>query len=151
MINGILSSVVSGLWVGLQGLLKQEGTLLATSVLRYREELQRNPLRVFMAHDKRDAKKVRELYDKLISKKDFKPWFDEEELKHINRDDRDLVDKTIGEGIEKCECGIVCMSWRSIYNKRYLNQIEVPAILSRSRGTTELSRYMLLEVISKPF
>ncbi len=118
---------------------QEEVTWRVSDYITYRGKLNENPLRVFISYDWNDKPKVRELHEKLKAQQYVKAWRDEEGLQGVEDWER-----TLWEVLREAECVAICLSRNSIRNRRYFKKKEIPFILEKAGGNTELSAYILI-------
>jgi hypothetical protein len=128
----------------LQRTVVEEVTWRVLDYSTYRDKLGENPLRVFIAHDLDDGPKAQELYEKLKAKDYVKPWLSEENLTGISLHNIEEWEPPLWEALREAECVIICFSHESIRNRGYFKKKEIPFILEKAGGSTELSAYIVL-------
>lgn len=140
-----LSFLVQAVQRGFQYLITRTVSKNVSAYQLHKEELRKNPLRVFIAYDKDDEQKVRDLYGKLKAQPGIDPWLDREsEIKDIPREAKELWGPPLEKALREADCAMICLSRESIANRNYFQKKEVPFILKTAKEERELDTYVIL-------
>lgn len=117
----------------------------SSGYLALREELKKNPLRVFVSYDWDDRPKVLQLYERMEAQAGIEPFLDKKsEIKDIPLKNRLAWEGPLQQHLRNADCAMICLSPKSIKNRGYFQRREVPYILKAAQQQREISTYVIL-------
>jgi ribosomal protein L39E len=149
MIGGVLQALIQAFTQsfqrGVQHVAVSAISKNASGYLALREELKKNPLKVFVSYDWDDRPKVLPLYERMKAQAGIEPFLDKmSEIKDIPLANRDAWEGPLQQHLRNAECVMICLSPESVKNRGYFNRHEVPYILKAAKQQREIPTYVII-------